>query len=85
MAAVAAAVGDAERALRFSGAAEVRRAEIGTPRSPSDAEKLADTLARAYELLSTGEQEQALEAGRALGLEAAVEEALEVCAQVVAG
>jgi hypothetical protein len=84
VAAVAAAVGDGERALRLSGAAEVRRAEVGTPRSPTDEEKLAIALAPARELLGESEQAAAREAGRALGLDEALAVALDVCARVVA-
>jgi hypothetical protein len=81
VAAVAAEVGDAERALRLMGAAGA----IGTVRSPTEAETQARALAPAYARLTEDEQQRALEDGRALGLEAALAEALDVCAHAVAG
>ena len=65
------------------GAAEVQRAEIGTPRSPTDEEKLGDDLAPARALLAADAQEQALQAGRALDLHAALEEAFAACVDAV--
>jgi class 3 adenylate cyclase/tetratricopeptide (TPR) repeat protein len=85
VAALAAAGGDAERALVLSGAAEVRRAEIGTPRSPTDEDKHAYALAPARALLSEAEQESAREAGRALELGAALDQAFAMCAVAIAG
>jgi len=81
VAGIAAAMDEAERALQLFGAAEVRRTEIGTPLSPADAERLERALVPARERLSTSAAEQAVEAGRALPLTAAIEVAAEVCAQ----
>jgi class 3 adenylate cyclase/tetratricopeptide (TPR) repeat protein len=79
VAALAAAVDDAERALTLAGAAEARRAEVGTPRLPADEEKLAHALAPARALLSAAQEAAALEAGRSLALDAALDEAFAVC------
>jgi adenylate cyclase len=79
LAALAASTGAAQPALVLAGAAETRRVEIGTPRSPTDSEKLDAALAPAREALDEADQLAAVAKGQSLTLEAAVEEALRIC------
>jgi uncharacterized protein HemY len=74
---LAALQGQPERALRLSGAAEALRGTIGAQLSPTDKEKLNETLDPARQALGD-EVAAAMEAeGRAMTLEQAIGEALQ--------
>ncbi len=73
---VAAADGRPTRALRLAGYAEARRGVLGTPLSPSEAERVARMIAPAMEALADDDAERALAEGRALGVAAALDTVL---------
>ena len=73
---VAAADGRSARALRLAGYAEARRGVLGTPLSPSEAERVAGMIAPAMEALADDDAERALAEGRALGVAAALDTVL---------
>ncbi len=75
---LAAAVGQPERALRLASAADTLRAAIGAPRSADEQAKLDAGLAPARAALSPAEQASAEAEGRAMELDAAVDDALAV-------
>jgi class 3 adenylate cyclase/tetratricopeptide (TPR) repeat protein len=81
---LAGAVGDAETAFLLLGAAEARRTEIGTPRSPTDEEKLDDALGGIRDGLSAEEIERAIGSGRDLPAAEAVVAARQLCDSVLA-
>lgn len=73
---LAAQQGEAERPLRLVAAASVLREEIGAPLSSTEASKLESALEPARAALDKAMQASAWDAGRALSLEQAIEEAL---------
>jgi len=74
---IAAAAGQPERALRLAGAARAIRESIGSPISAADAELLEPSLAKARIALGEAGSEAALEAGKRLTVEQAIELAVE--------
>jgi adenylate cyclase len=75
MGGLAALEGEAERALRLAGAAEVLREAIGAPLSPSERDRLHPMLRPAHEALGE-EAASVLATGRVMSMEQAIEEAL---------
>lgn len=76
LAAVASAVGQAERAARYLGAAEMLRENIGAPLPPADRDGYDGAVAIVRAALGSAAFTAAWEAGRALPLEHAIGEAL---------
>jgi non-specific serine/threonine protein kinase len=80
---LAAAAGQVERALRLAGVAAAIREAIGSPISAADAEGLESSLAAARASLGEEGSARALEAGKRLTLEQAVELAVEAGSSAV--
>jgi class 3 adenylate cyclase/tetratricopeptide (TPR) repeat protein len=78
VAVLASLLGEPELALRLAGAGAALRAETGAPRGRADQEELDGQLAPARDALQA-DAEVAWDAGRASGLEAAVQAALALC------
>jgi tetratricopeptide (TPR) repeat protein len=76
---LAAAVGELERAIELTGAADRLRDEIGAGRAPSLVEEIDRELEPARAALGPDGAAAALELGRTWSLEQAVSAALEVC------
>lgn len=73
---LAAILGEPERALHLVGAAGALRESIGAPLSPAEATKLEQNLASARAALGSASSETALQAGRNLELQEAIDYAL---------
>ncbi len=76
MAELSAAAGDAERSLRLAGAAAAHREAIRVPLARPDQEQLERSLAAARAKLGDGDAARVFAAGRAIGLDRAVQEAM---------
>ena len=85
VAALAAAVGDHDVAARLSGAQAALLAETGTVPPPPEQARIAEGIARVRAALGDFATDAALAAGRAMGWEAATEEALAYARRVAAG
>lgn len=68
-----AAEGNSEQAIRLVGAAETLREAIGSPLPPAEKENSEKLLKAARDALSTDAQEAALQFGRSMSLEQAIE------------
>ena len=83
--ALADATGDLAMAARMLGATESLREAVGMARPPDDAERAERDLATLRSLLGDFATDAALAAGRAMGWEAATEEALAYARRIAAG
>ncbi|NJN83165.1 MAG: hypothetical protein HC802_13355 [Caldilineaceae bacterium] len=75
---LAAMEGQSEQALQLCGAATRLREEIGSPRSPAEADKLLNNISLAVAQLSPEEVDATEERGHEMSLDAAIAYALEV-------
>ncbi|HEX7973406.1 MAG TPA: hypothetical protein VF498_03285, partial [Anaerolineales bacterium] len=73
---LAAATGQAERALRLAAAAAALREKIGAPLSPSDQARVDSLLAPARAALPASRQDLIQSEGRQMTLEQAIQEGL---------
>jgi predicted ATPase len=81
---VAARAGQGERALQLAGAASALRDELACPISKSDEEVLQGRLAGARKVLGAEASQRCMEEGRVLGVEQAIELAIETGSQAAA-
>jgi tetratricopeptide (TPR) repeat protein len=81
---VAAKARESERALRLAGAALALRDELASPISKSDEEVLQGRLAGARKALGAEASQRLMEEGRVLGVEQAIELAIETGSQAAA-